>query len=68
MADPEFHGPSGLLECELLINLLVKGIVDWNVSSPERGERSIGSASFALEVPANAPRYSQREWLAARRP
>jgi hypothetical protein len=33
----------------------VTGVVDWNVSSQERGERSIGSASFALEIPASGP-------------
>jgi hypothetical protein len=33
----------------------VTGVIDWNVSSPERRERSIGSASFAMEIPATGP-------------
>jgi hypothetical protein len=30
------------------------GIVDWNVSSPQRAERSVGSANFSLELAPGA--------------
>lgn len=32
----------------------VTGIVDWDVSSPQRGERSVGSANFAIELPRDS--------------
>jgi hypothetical protein len=41
----------GSVSVQCASTCLVNGIVDWDVSSAERQERSVGSANFVLEMP-----------------